>query len=378
MDNLSEFIKKIQTEQKIQSLNEAETKQSIILPILQLLGWQVFDTDEVSPEFSIENTRVDFALRVASDNKVFIEVKRINQELEKHQEQLLAYSFKHGVQLSVLTNGMSWWFYLPLQEGSWDQRKFYTIDMYSQDFEKIGEVLSNFLAREKIANGKALKNAKSFYGNKKQKNIIQINMPIAWSKLHIEGDELLVELLAETTEKVCGYRPEDNDVSEFLFAIANQGQLKSEKPKETIKKTIKSREVETNIPSSSNELYFLNTNFTATKITGFVFLNNNISVSSWKQLLVKFVEKINSLHHSEFDIITNVSGQKKPYFTKNNNELREPQQILNTDFFVETNLSANNIVSIIRKILTVFNYNENDLKIELSKQKTLAERNVKK
>lgn len=378
MDNLSEFIKKIQTEQKIQSLNEAETKQSIILPILQLLGWQVFDTDEVSPEFSIENTRVDFALRVASDNKVFIEVKRINQELEKHQEQLLAYSFKHGVQLSVLTNGMSWWFYLPLQEGSWDQRKFYTIDMYSQDFEKIGEVLSNFLAREKVANGKALKNAKSFYGNKKQKNIIQINMPIAWSKLHIEGDELLVELLAETTEKVCGYRPEDNDVSEFLFAIANQGQLKSEKPKETIKKTIKSREVETNIPSSSNELYFLNTNFTATKITGFVFLNNNISVSSWKQLLVKFVEKINSLHHSEFDIITNVSGQKKPYFTKNNNELREPQQILNTDFFVETNLSANNIVSIIRKILTVFNYNENDLKIELSKQKTLAERNVKK
>lgn len=367
MNKLKEFIKKIQTEKKIQSLNEEATKQSIILPILQLLEWQVFDADEVSPEFSIENTRVDYALRNGSINKVFIEVKRINEDLEKHQEQLLTYSFRQGVNLSILTNGILWWFYLPLQEGSWEQRKFYAVDMYSQDFEKITEVLSDFLAREKVFNGQALENARRLYGNRQKKDIIRRNIPKAWRKLHIEGDELLIELLAETTEKVCGYRPEDNQVSEFLYSIINQEQPKFDNKKDKRKKIIEPIKVETNISSSpNNDLYSLNDNFTYKTITGFVFLSNNISATSWKQLLIKFVERINSLHHNNFDTITSVSGKKRPYFTKNNNELRSPKKISNSDYYVETNLSANNIVSIVKEVLRTFNYDENDLGIKLS------------
>lgn len=365
MDNLRNFIKKIQTEKKIQSLNEEATKQSIILPILQLLDWQVFDTDEVSPEFAIGTTRVDYALRNGTINKVFIEVKRINEELEKHQEQLLTYSFRQGVNLSILTNGILWWFYLPLQEGSWEQRKFYAIDMYSQDFENISNILEKFLAREKVFNGVALENAKKLYGNRQKKDIITRNIPKAWRKLHIEGDELLIELLAETTEKVCGYRPENNQVSEFLYSIVNQEQPKSDKKPEKRKKTIEPIKVGIN-SSSNNNLYSLNDNFTYKKITGFVFLSNNISATSWKQLLIKFVENINSLHHDEFDTITNVAGKKRPYFTKNNDELRSPQKISNGEYYVETNLSANNIVSVIKEVLKTFNYEENDLMIKLS------------
>lgn len=169
MNNLKDFLKRIQTEKKIQTLNEEATKQSIILPILQLIGWQVFDVDEVSPEFSIENKRVDYALRSGSINKVFIEVKRINEDLEKHQEQLLNYSFRQGVNLAILTNGILWWFYLPLQEQSWEQRKFYAIDMYSQNFDKIAEVFLNFLAKDKVFSGEALQNAKKLYGDRQKK-----------------------------------------------------------------------------------------------------------------------------------------------------------------------------------------------------------------
>ena len=367
MNKLKDFIKKIQTEKKIQTLNEEATKQSIILPILQLLGWQVFDADEVYPEFSIGNTRVDYALRNGSINKVFIEVKRINENLEKHQEQLLTYSFRQGVNLSILTNGIIWWFYLPLQEGSWEQRKFYAVDMYSQGFEKITEILNDFLAREKVFNGDALSNAKKLYGNRQKKAIIKRNIPKAWRKLHIEGDELLIELLAETTEKVCGYRPEDSQVSEFLYSIVNQELPKFDKRKGKMKKKIGHNNIDVNNSSApNNNLYSLNDNFTYKKITGFVFLSNNISVTSWKQLLIKFVEKIYYLHNQEFDTIISVSGKKRPYFTKNNNELRLPKKISNSDYFVETNLSANNIVSIVKDVLKVFNYEENDLEIRLS------------
>lgn len=367
MNRLIDFIKKIQTEKKIQTLNEEATKQSIILPILQLLGWQVFDADEVYPEFSIENTRVDYALRNGTINKVFIEVKRINEDLEKHQEQLLTYSFRQGVNLSILTNGILWWFYLPLQEGSWEQRKFYAVDMYSQGFEKISEVFNDFLAQQKVFNGEALKNAKRLYGNKQKKDIIKRNIPKAWRKLHIESDELLVELLAETTEKVCGYRPEDNQVSEFLYSIVNQEQPKVELRKERKKKEIKPSQTNSEISLFQNDkLYSLNDNFTYKKIISFVFLSNNISASSWKQLLVKFVEEIRKLHKTEFDNISTVSGKKRPYFTKNSNELRSPKKISNTDYFVETNLSANNIVSVVKEVLRTFNYEENDLGIKLS------------
>lgn len=83
---------------------------------------------------------------------------------------------------------------------------------------------------------------------------------------------------------------------------------------------------------------------------------------------MKFVEKIYSLHYSEFDRITSVSGKKRPYFTKNKNELRLPKKISNSNYFVESNLSANNIVSIIKEVLRVFNYDENVLKIKLNNQ----------
>ena len=67
---------------------------------------------------------VDFALRHRGVNKVFIEVKKVGAKFEAHQEQLLNYSFNYGVKLATLTNGLTWWFYLPLQEGRWEQRRF--------------------------------------------------------------------------------------------------------------------------------------------------------------------------------------------------------------------------------------------------------------
>ena len=63
---------------------------------------------------------------------MFIEVKRARVNLEDHQQQLLEYCFQEGVRLAVLTNGRTWWLYLPLQAGSWEQRRFLTIDLESQ------------------------------------------------------------------------------------------------------------------------------------------------------------------------------------------------------------------------------------------------------
>jgi hypothetical protein len=58
--------------------------------------------------------------------------------------------------------------------------------------------------------------------------------------------------------------------------------------------------------------------------------------------------------------------KKRPYFTKSINELRSPQKVSKSEYYVETNLSANNIVSIVKEVLKTFNYEENELLVKLS------------
>ena len=123
--------------------DEASIKQSVILHILSVLGWNTFNNDEVKPEYTVKSKRVDYSLRINNENKIFIEAKRPNQKLDAHQEQLLGYSFMEGVKLAVLTNGLTWWFYLPLNEGNWENRRFYTADLLEQDPQTIAEFFSN-------------------------------------------------------------------------------------------------------------------------------------------------------------------------------------------------------------------------------------------
>ena len=72
-----------------------------------------------------------------------------------------------------------------------------------------------------------------------------------------------------------------------------------------------------------------------------------------------------SFHREQFDNVFNLRGRKRPYFTRNPNELRSPERINNTDIYVETNLSANSIVKLFKSIIALFGYKENNLSIEV-------------
>jgi predicted type IV restriction endonuclease len=93
--------------ERILSFDEASTKQEIIQRFLFLLGWNIFNSDEVHPEYSVGILSVDYSLRIDNANRVFLEVKRVREDLENHQEQLLNHSFEQGVKLAVLTNGVT-------------------------------------------------------------------------------------------------------------------------------------------------------------------------------------------------------------------------------------------------------------------------------
>ena len=162
-EKLISEINKVRNNRSILLLDEASIKIGVVQHLLYLLEWNPFDVEEVKPEYTVQSKRVDFSLRINSMNKVFIEVKRPNENLEQHQQQLLEYSFIEGVKLAILTNGITWWFYLPLNEGSWEQRRFFTADFPEQEPASIADRFIDLLSKENVGSGNAVKNAEHLY-----------------------------------------------------------------------------------------------------------------------------------------------------------------------------------------------------------------------
>lgn len=199
--------------------DEAATKISLIFPVLQKLGWDIFKRDEVFPEYPIESKRIDLSLRIDGENKFFIEIKRCNIDLENHQEQLLNYSFREGVNLAALTNGITWQFFLPLHSGSWQQRLFFTIDIENQSIEEITSAFEMILSKDSLLNNIAQEYAEDLLLEKNREEQVENNLPRAWKKLLDEPTSELIDLISDKTEKMCGYRPNHEQVINFINSI---------------------------------------------------------------------------------------------------------------------------------------------------------------
>jgi predicted type IV restriction endonuclease len=101
-DQLLAFVEEFKSDKRMTAFDEAATKQIVLLRILSLLGWNTYNIDEVVPEYSVGNQRVDYALRHSNMNKAFIEVKKVGEDLDRHQEQLLNYSFDEWYRVAIL------------------------------------------------------------------------------------------------------------------------------------------------------------------------------------------------------------------------------------------------------------------------------------
>ena len=232
-DTIAQAVKQIKNTVFLRSLDESATKQSVVLRLLSLCGWDPFDLSQVAPEYTVGNRRVDFALRPGSADAVFIEVKRSGENLENHQQQLLEYCFQEGVKLAALTNGRTWWLYLPLQPGSWEQRRFLTIDLESQEPDIVERRFMEYLSKGMVTSGQAVSDAENLVQSQQRAEIAGKAIVEAWNQIVETPDEILVDLISETTERICGFMPERELVEQFLSRRVRalpDFQLPSEEP----------------------------------------------------------------------------------------------------------------------------------------------------
>ncbi len=200
--------------------NEQAISQGIVLRFLQQLGWESWDTTVVWPEYQTGEGRADFALcHPPSKPTIFIEVKSPGKA-EDGVRQALDYAFHSGgVPVVVLTDGKTWSFYLTMEQGSYEDRRVFKLDLFEREPSAASAALHRYLERTRVISGAALDVARGEYRSRNRQAQAKAAIPDAWKELVGKGDELLVELLTNAVESKAGVRPDVDDVTGFLLSL---------------------------------------------------------------------------------------------------------------------------------------------------------------
>ena len=217
--SLEETIRDIQ--KKIQNdeyPNEQAISLGIVVRLLREQNWPVNEPQVVIPEYSVQGKRVDYALCVNNKPKIFIEVKQPGKT-QGADEQVFQYAYHQGIPFAIVTDGRAWHFYLPTAEGSYEERRVYTLDLVERTIEESAARLNRYLSFDEVKNGNALRNAQDDYENVSRERRANANIPSAWDKLLEEKDETLVGVISDKVENLCGYAPTQKQIIAHLTGL---------------------------------------------------------------------------------------------------------------------------------------------------------------
>ncbi len=89
--------------------NEYPTRQLLVDPLLEELGWDFKDSRRVILEFPVGRLRIDYVLEIDGMAKVAVEAKRYGSRLTgKATQQVLGYARKASIRYAVITDGVRW------------------------------------------------------------------------------------------------------------------------------------------------------------------------------------------------------------------------------------------------------------------------------
>lgn len=114
---------------------EEATKTAIVMPFFQILGYDVFNPLEFSPEFTADvgikkGEKVDYAILNDGKPVILIECKSIIENLTKHDSQLFRYFGTTSAKFGILTNGIEYKFFTDLEEpNKMDNTPFFTFNI---------------------------------------------------------------------------------------------------------------------------------------------------------------------------------------------------------------------------------------------------------
>jgi len=347
--------------------NEAAVSQGVVLPILNDLGWPVFDTGLVIPQYPLEGRRVDYALCSRPDRPViFVEVKAIGKA-DGADRQLFEYAFHKGVPLAILTDGKEWHFYLPAEEGEYQERRVYKLDIIEREPTDIARYFERYLKYDRVCSGEALEAARSDYQDVSRRRKIKATLPKAWVRLIEERDEILLELLAEKVEDLCGYKPEPEVCSQY---ISNIPTIAPQPPGERPPKPTPVPEPEPVLTGAFTLAQLAQKSLSGSNPTSIRINSTDFSTRNWSDLCIKLVQwLLNNGYLSASHLpVYNAAGKRK-YFINSKPEHEDPKKDglwkpvgnLHVDVKYSVRANVKNIIHMLEHI----NASSLDIKISL-------------
>lgn len=133
-------------EMKNQIATEEATKHALVMPFIQILGYDVFNPSEVVPEMDCDIARkkgdkIDYAIMKDGDPIILFECKHWQEDLDLHCCQLQKYYVASKAKFGVLTNGITYRFYTDLVKPNlMDETPFLEINLENIKDQQIEEL----------------------------------------------------------------------------------------------------------------------------------------------------------------------------------------------------------------------------------------------
>ena len=142
------------------SLKETPTRVIVVDPLLESLGWDIRDPDEVELEYpTIDSKAVDYALKINRRPVILVEAKPLNDSLNdvKAITQVAGYAANDGITWCILTNGAKWRVYRSIEECPAPDKLMFEVSLDPRESEgmsaqQIAEQMWRF-SRDEMAAG---------------------------------------------------------------------------------------------------------------------------------------------------------------------------------------------------------------------------------
>jgi len=144
-DHLKQIADKI-SKFKESTLTEEATKNAFVMPFISALGYDIFNPQEVVPEFVADiepkkGEKVDYAILKNGSPIILIECKHWKENLDVHSTQLLRYFNVTKAKFAILTNGINYRFYTDLEEpNKMDEKPFLDINISELKDNQVEEI----------------------------------------------------------------------------------------------------------------------------------------------------------------------------------------------------------------------------------------------
>lgn len=338
-----------------ESLNEAEAKHQVILPILRALGWDDSEPSKVAPEFSVSGGKADYALLGPSGKPVaVIEAKAPGSRLEDHVPQVVRYAFHTGVDICVLTTGFLWWLYLPRERGLPAERRFAELKIKEDSLDRLTAVFKAFLAYDELLSGRAEQDAREALETLRNAQRLDQEFPRVWNEMLREPLQELIDLVGGRVLHSAGLRADKDRIVRFL---RQEHGLPSPAPNEPVKR----HRPQLDVPKPSRSPS------PSKKPAAYILFGQRHAVRSWKEVWVGVAQRLYERHGAgEFERVVGSPNGRRSYVEIDPNlfgSTQNPERIGDSRFWIATHDSAQALERLSRNLLELLGHNKDDLRV---------------